>query len=159
MDPAFRPRPPFWLSLLGAFYVINAFLLLFTTILFFKHIGVLILGKSVEDTQALTTRLLLVILPLYLADGIYHLRKNAWRFIAAYHLFFVTNGVFTILHLNLNSRFTPILEIALKPEYKAGYILDLLGTPLHIYILHTLGVATGILIIIYVLSKRRLFTE
>lgn len=150
---------PFGILLLCIFYIINALLFISTTLLFLGYIDVIIFGKIMANVPVVFVRFLLTIFPVYLAFGLYYLRKEAWFLTIFYHLFFIINGVLTISYLlSEKTRLRPIFEIAIKSEYKIQRIHDLFGITIHLYLVQTLGVAISLFIIIYLSTKRKIFT-
>lgn len=74
----FKPKaePPFGLTLLCVFYIINALLFLITSLMFFKYLDIIIIGKIAHGVYAFLIRAFLIILPLYIAFGLRFLRKT-----------------------------------------------------------------------------------
>ena len=104
-------------------------------------------------------RIILVTVPLYLVFGISFLTKKAYSLAVVYHLFFITNSILTILYyIDKKIIFKPFLETTIKPEYKTARIMDLFGTTPQAYIIQILSTAIGILIILYLFKKRKIFT-
>jgi hypothetical protein len=146
--------------LLCIFYATNAFLLLFTTLIFFRYLDIVIFGKTATLSYSIFIRTVLIILPSYLAFGFYFLKKEAPALAMGFHSFFIINGITTMIHLlKGNLRLRPLLEIVLKPEYKTIRIIDFFGIPLQIYIIHILSIGIGLSIIIYLLKNRKVFTN
>lgn len=158
MNPKDKENLPFTLVLLCMFYVINAILFLATCLIFSGYLDVIIFGGIAQDNLAFLIRVILTVSPLYLAFGLAFLRKDSYFLAIIYHLFFLINSVLVIFCLqNINSRLSPILKIASKPEYGTIKLHNLLLVPFHTYLLQILGIVIGLLVILYLLTKRNLF--
>jgi len=160
MNLNYKKNAPFGVTFLCVFYVINALLFFVTTLIFFGYLDIIIFGNTIDGMPASLIRLILIIFPLYLALGLPFLRKDIYFLTISYHLFFLINGVLMVLyfHEKTNSRLRPLLEIALKPEYKVWRISDLFVTPFHVYFVQIVGAIIGVFIIIYLLARKKLFT-
>lgn len=149
---------PIGISLLRLFYAVNAFLLFFTSLLFFDCLDIVIFGKTMPAMPAVIVRLILAGLPLYLIFGFSVLKKESYPLALLYHFFFLINAATTMIYsLNKNLRIRPLLEIITKPEYKTSRISDFFGASFHIYIIQTLSIVIGFAIITYLYKKRALF--
>lgn len=149
---------PLGISLLRVFYAINAFLLFFTSLLFFDYLDIVIFGKIMPPAPAVVIRLLLVAIPLYLIISFSALKKESYPLALAYHSFFLINAVTLMIYsLNKNLKIKPLLEILTKSEYKTTRIEDFFGIPLHIYIIQSLSIVIGLAILVYLYKKRSFF--
>jgi hypothetical protein len=149
---------PLGISVLRIFYAINASLLFFTSLAFFGQLDIAIFGQVMPTLAAAAVRLFLVAIPLYLVYAFSGLKKESYPVASIYHAFFLMNAVTLILYsFNKALRIKPLLEITAKPEYRASKIGDLFGTPIHVYIIHTLSILIGLAILAYLFKKRNLF--
>jgi hypothetical protein len=158
-EKSVKDNLPFGISLLRVFYAINAFLLLFTSLLFFDYLDVIFFGKAVSAMQAAGIRLLLVILPLYLVFGFSYLKKTAYHLAVIYQSLFIINAVAIIAaHVNKSFPLRPLFEITIKPEFKTRQIGDLLGSSFQLYAVQIFSILIGASIIVYLFKKRKIFT-
>jgi len=143
------------LKLLCIFYLTNAVLFLATALLFIDYVDLIILGNTVCGLNAVMARLAFMLFPLYLAYGIYFLKRTAYFPAMLYHLVFIVNAVLTILSiLKVHPLIRPAFEIVLKPEYKAERLQDLFKTHTQVYLVQAFSIIVGIFIILYISSKR-----
>lgn len=153
-------RLPRGISVLHVFYFLNASLFFLASLVFFEYLDIITLGKTSHPVLDSAIRLLLVITPLYIAFGLLHLKKDAYFLAIAYQLFFIINGVLTILHFRyVKLSALPIFEIVLKPDYKTPRIIDFFGPSPQAYLTQILGIVVGVIILAYLLAKAKIFTR
>lgn len=158
MNITFGEEIPLGLYGLSVFYILNSLLVLVSTFIFYDYIDILIFGITANDITAFLVKAFLIIFPLYLAHGISLLKKKGLILAIVYQFFFIMNAALAIFDANrVNPAINPILEIALKPEYKVVRISDFFKSQAQLYSLQTAGILIGIIIISYLLAQRRYF--
>lgn len=147
-------KSSFGISLLRVFYATNAFLFLFASLMFFEYVDMVIFGKTISLIPTTIIRLILIILPVYLAFAIPFHNKETYILAITYHLFFTINGIFTIFYLlNKNLKLKPLLVTIIKPEYETTRAIDLFTTSFQAYAIQIFSIFISTFIIAYLFIK------
>ena len=96
---------PLGVSILRYFYLVNAVLLIISSIIFSKYLNVVVCGKITPVVVGNLIRIFLIIMPLYLAIGFSLLQKTSLYAAVTYQIFFILNGILTTIYLATNENF------------------------------------------------------
>ena len=89
---------PLGVKLISYIYLVNALLLFLSQVLFLNRI--LILGQEASAWVAMSVRIALFVVPVYLYFRLRRLKKEAWVIAIGFHIFFILNNSLGFLEVN-----------------------------------------------------------
>lgn len=152
-------HPPHGIAILSYVYLYVSILSTLTLFVPFYYIAVQSFGVILNDILALSIRILLLLVPLYLFIGFRQLYKSAWAVAVAYHCFFIINNALSLINLVFhNFPAKPMLQIVSR--VKMNFLMqDLANLMLVKGSFYFLNIAIGIFILYYLNLKKELFAN
>lgn len=151
---------PVGIAILRVFYLLNALLCAATVLIFYKAVGVMVLGLTMPKIPEIVAKLVFIAFPLYIYLDLKIPNPRVFFTIQIYHCFFIINNVSAISYILWKTPviIAPLVQMVSKDVWIIGAPGSMGYTTIHL-VIHCLGLLIGLAILFYISRVRNTFFQ